>query len=108
MINDPHPHPAAIGMPKDSRAFGRGMLQYFLRVTDARNCVLVPRQGVCVLVVATRDIAVGDELLAPYGYEYWCNAGDSDRLAKEYMAALRGREQVIANRIMKQRWINST
>ena len=38
----------------------------------------------CVLVVATRDIADGEELLAPYGYEYWSDAADPARMLTEF------------------------
>ena len=31
-----------------------------------------------------RDIADGAELLAPYGYEYWSNAADQERMLTEF------------------------
>lgn len=73
MINDPHPAAETIcTRPGSPEELWRAFLEYELRIKGAMNCVLEPFEGLGVLCVATRDIAEGEEVLAPYGYEYWC------------------------------------
>ncbi len=87
LINDPHPDARTIQKATDGRSdvYGREMIQYMTSVTRRANCVMKPhRSGLCVLVVAARDIADGEELLAPYGYEYWSDAADPERMLAEF------------------------
>jgi hypothetical protein len=61
------------------------MMEYVASVAGRSNCVMKPhRGGLCVLVVATRDIADGEELLASYGYEYWSDAADPEKMLVEF------------------------
>ena len=84
LINDPHPDVTTIQRATDSEVYGRAMIEYVSSVTGRANCVMKPhRSGLCVLVVATRDIEDGEELLAPYGYEYWSGAADPRRMVEE-------------------------
>ncbi len=53
----------------------------------------------CVLVVATRDIADREELLAPYGYEYWSDPADPERMMAEF-SQTRNAEQAKALRAL--------
>ena len=87
LINDPYPDARTIQKADGccSEAYGRAMIEYMSSVTGRSNCVMKPhRGGLCVLVVATRDIADGEELLAPYGYEYWNDAADPGRMLAEF------------------------
>lgn len=58
-----------------------GVLDYYERSTQAKNCVHVPF-GPCPILatVATRKIKKGEELLTTYGASYWLNvvAPDSE------------------------------
>ena len=86
LINDPHPDARTI-QKSDGRSdvYGREMIKYVSSVTGRANCVMKPhRSGLCVLVVAARDIADGEELLAPYGYEYWSDVTDPERMLAEF------------------------
>ena len=88
LINDPHPDVTKIKRSKDgcSKTFGHAMLEYILHMTMHANCVMKPHgSGLCVLVVAARDIEEGEELLAPYGYEYWSEAPDPVRMHAEFV-----------------------
>ncbi len=87
LINDPHPDARTIQKATDgcSEAYGREMIKYLSSVTGRANCVMKPhRSGMCVLVVAARDIADGEELLAPYGYGNWSDAADPERMLAEF------------------------
>ena len=58
-------------------------------------------RGVCVFVVATRDIAEGEELQTPYGYDYWSHAVDGVSKLEEYMATVGEEEKRLACRVMQ-------
>jgi len=65
-----------------------GALEYELRVAGSMNCSLEPCEGLSVLCVATRDIAEGEEVLAPHGYMHWCKMQEwflshSEKVEKE-------------------------
>ena len=91
LINDPHPDVGKIcRLPGDSASYGRGLLEYMVRTQGLSNCFLKPHaSGQCVMVVATRDISSGEELLAPYGYEYWIDVPDAGPWLEEFMASPR-------------------
>lgn len=73
LINDPHPCVDTIlARPRSASEMWKAKLEYELRAVDAANCVFKPYNDLVVLCVATRDIAAGEEVLAPYGYAYWC------------------------------------
>jgi hypothetical protein len=73
LINDPHPATETIlPRPGNAEEYWRAMLDYEVRVKALTNCALTPFEDTAVMCVATRDIAEGEEVLAPYGYEYWC------------------------------------
>jgi hypothetical protein len=88
LINDPHPDATTIkkanAVGGSSEEYGQAMMEYMSSVASRTNCVMQPhRSGLGVLVVATRDIADGEELLTPYGYEYWSDATDPERMLVE-------------------------
>jgi hypothetical protein len=73
MINDPHPAVHTINAcPSSPEDAWKSVLDYEQRVAGPANCDLEPFGGICTLCVATRDIAEGEEVLAPYGLPYWC------------------------------------
>ena len=100
LANDPHPDPTKLGVPGDSEAFGRGMVEYVLRIQGSANCAMRPHRGVCVLLVATRDVEAGEELLVPYGYEYWSSPPDPMAMLKEYMASRTESEKSTLDRLV--------
>lgn len=73
MINDPHPAVHTINAsPSSPEDVWRSILEYELRVAGPANCDLETFEGIGTLCVATRDIAEGKEVSAPYGFAYWC------------------------------------
>lgn len=72
LINDPHPDARAICVRPDSqRAMWKAVLDYEAAVAPRTNCAFRGK-GAVVACVASRDIEEGEEVLAPYGYEFWC------------------------------------
>ena len=95
MLNDPHPNIAALDLdPADAAAHWEALMAYERAVGPLQNCRFHLHKGQAVFVVATRDIAEGEELLVPYSYEFWCHAPDAPFLdwIKQHAAHLR-REQ---------------
>jgi len=73
MINDPHPAVESIcASPSSPEDVWKSILEYELRVAGPANCDLETFEGIATLCVATRDIAEGEEVVAPYGFPYWC------------------------------------
>ena len=72
LINDPHPNIGSIKKtPTSAAEYGQALMDYESSVKDLLNCRFEPRGGSYVLAIATKDIDEGQEILVPYGYEYW-------------------------------------
>lgn len=81
MINDPHrdvsslrSHPAT---PEEAWA---RLVDYKVFCQATQNCAFESVKGVGVMCVATRDIAEGEEVLAPYDVWFWANMPAKDFL----------------------------
>ncbi len=75
MANDPYPDIDSLETaPRTPRSAGRAFMKYLLHVDRTSNSVLETLAPDYVGgIVAVKDIAVGEEILAPYGYDYWCS-----------------------------------
>lgn len=81
----------------DSREYPHCLARY---INDCRNpagynATFVkytshPQYGPCALVIALRNIAVGEEVFANYGPRYWSSSSDAVRLTFGELHAFRG------------------
>lgn len=56
-----------------------GLLEYYQRTTDRKNCHHVPFASAPILAtVTTRKVLKGEELLTSYGGQYWLGENDDD------------------------------
>lgn len=106
LINDPYPNVKAINTIKnaDAKTLANAWLEYELRVQHCRNCEL--HSGLYyACAIAVKDIAPGEEILAPYGFEYWYNGNRYDVYSKafEYISTLSSKQQKYYNDVLEKR-----
>lgn len=72
MINDSLPVKNNINMtPNTSEELGNAYIDYFMLTMNRANCRLISKEYYSYFE-ASKDIEVGEELLACYGYTQWC------------------------------------
>lgn len=106
LINDPYPKAHVIQNIKDidAKKLTNAWLEYELRVQQLRNCDL--HNGLYyACAIATKDIECGEEIVAPYGFEYWYNGNRHDMYSKtsEYIKSLSPRQQEYFKSILFKR-----
>lgn len=100
LINDPYPDTTKIDSIRAIRRTGTPELitklyiDYTLRTQRAKNTKLVGKHYYAY-ATATRDIAQGEEILAPYGFMYWADLTEKELVTavKEYRDTLESMAQ---------------
>lgn len=89
IINDSYDNVSELSNLKNINDVGMTLFRYLLKSKANSNCVFVKSKcKYYVYVKTTKDIQIGEELLASYGPIYWCkNLNDSEysNMLKEYM-----------------------
>lgn len=102
IINDPYDNVSELSYLKNMNDLGSKSFKYFLKNEVNSNCVIVNNKNY-VYIKTTKDIKIGEELLASYGPCYWCknlNAFEFHIMLVNYILTLNQKQSDIIKKLI--------
>lgn len=102
IINDPYDNVSELSYLKNMNDLGSKSFKYLLKNKVNSNCVIVNNKNY-VYIKTTKDIKIGEELLASYGPCYWCknlNASEFHIMLINYISTLNPKQSNIFKNLL--------